>query len=317
MRKPDAVEAALSRLSALKKSGDPAAAIPELRAALAARVNFVVARAARIAAELQAAALVPALAAAFDRLMANPRKLDKGCAALTEIAAALYALDYLEPEPYLAGIRHRQLEPAFGEPVDAARKLRAQCALALVRTRHPDALAEVVGLLVDPEPQARIGGARALGLLGSETAELLLRLKILAGDEDIDVVAECLLGVAALKTERALSFVARFLDSADPAIGEAAALALGESRDARAVELLIRQYTSSPEPLRKTLLVALAIARLDLAIDFLISQLRSGSADALSALAMYKDDERVRGRVEPAVAASGDPALLKALREWA
>ena len=107
----------------------------ELKAFLKNRSNLVVAKAAKIASQMRATELVPELMGAFHRLMQNPSKLDKGCAATTEIAGALYALDYAEPELYMLGIHNVQMEGSFGPPVDAAAKLRAISALALARTR--------------------------------------------------------------------------------------------------------------------------------------------------------------------------------------
>src|ERR1051325_3831837 len=54
------------------------------------------------------------------RWMQQPAKLDKACAATTQIVNALYELDYVEPEVFLQGIHHVQMEGSFGPPVDAA-----------------------------------------------------------------------------------------------------------------------------------------------------------------------------------------------------
>src|SRR5262249_49983935 len=158
-----------------------AESISELRRGLTHRVNFVVAKAAKLAAELHAHVLVPELVDAFDRLMQNPSALDKTCAATTEIVTALYSLDYVESQIYRRGARHIQMEPPFGKPVDAAAKLRAQSALGLARTRDPQAIYGIVSLLCDPEVFARVGAARALAARGDVTSELLLRLKVLSG----------------------------------------------------------------------------------------------------------------------------------------
>ena len=186
MKRRDPVVEALDTLAELRRGGeDSTRRIGEF---LWNRSNLVVAKAAKVAGELRIEALVPNLAAAFERLMADPAKLDKGCAAATAIVEALYVMDYDQSDVYLRGGRHVQMEGSFGPPVDAAAQLRGDCALGLVRTRHPDALFEVVRLLADKEPQARIGAARALGLAG-ETGELVLLLKTLTGDRELDVVA--------------------------------------------------------------------------------------------------------------------------------
>ncbi|HEY6248673.1 MAG TPA: hypothetical protein VI685_01865, partial [Candidatus Angelobacter sp.] len=117
MKKPDPTEQALDRLSALRaNAGTSGATAQELRAFLKNRSNLVVARAAKIAGELRATELLPDLVAAFHRLMKDPAKMDKGCAATTQIVGALHEMDYTEPEIYLVGIHHVQMEGAFGPP---------------------------------------------------------------------------------------------------------------------------------------------------------------------------------------------------------
>lgn len=222
MKKSDPVEEALDRLSAFKhEAGTSAAATRELRTFLKNRFNLVVAKAAKIAGEAHIMELIPDLIAAFHRLMGNAQKLDKGCAATTEITSALYELDYTEPDIYLLGIHHVQMEGAFGPPVDAAAKLRAVSALALARTRYPYALDEIVTLLVDAWPQARIGAVRALTSNGGQAGALLLKLKILTRETEPDVVAECFSGLLAIAPEQSLPLIATYIDSEEPAIAEA------------------------------------------------------------------------------------------------
>src|SRR5262249_4120556 len=153
---------------------------------------------------------------------------------------ALYEMDYAEPEVYLLGIHHVQMEGSFGPPVDAAAKLRAISALALARTRHSAALDEIVSLLVDEWPEARLGAVRALALHGGAAGALLIKLRILTGEGQPDVLGECFSGLLAAAPERSLPLVAGFIDSGsidsgsidskDTAVAEAALLALGSSR---------------------------------------------------------------------------------------
>src|SRR5579871_6139391 len=131
-----------------------------LRKNLANRSNWVVAKAAKIAGEVRDAGLAADLVAAFHRLMADPEKLDKRCAALTEIAAALYAIDHHDSEVLIAGIRHVQMEPSIDGPVDVAVRLRAHSAMGLSQTNHPDTAIELVKLLADPKPGARAASDR-------------------------------------------------------------------------------------------------------------------------------------------------------------
>jgi hypothetical protein len=318
MKKPDPIEQALDRLGALRSEGAaPDAVALELRKFLGHRSNLVVAKAAKIAGELHSGKSMPDLVTAFERLMADPQKLDKGCAAVTEIIGALFDLDCIEPEIYLRGIHHVQMEGSFGPPVDAASKLRAFSALGLVRTRYPHAMEEAVDLLVDREPEARIGAVRALASNGGDAGALLLRLKVLNGDSEPDVIAECFSGLLASASERSLSFVAEYADSEDAAIAEAAILALGMSRRPAAFDLLKRIWERSAHGLlRKTLLLAMALTRAEAAVEFLVALLESGTVqtakDTITALALYRDNERIRQLIEAAVSRRGEKQLIEA-----
>ncbi len=307
MKKPDPVEEALDALSELRKTGKDAC--PTLRRFLTNRSNLVAAKAAKIAGEVRIEELVPDLAAAFHRLMTNPAKLDKGCAAVTAIVEALYSMDYESADVYLAGVRHVQMEASYGPPVDAAAQLRADCALGLARTRHPDALFEVVRLLADKEPKVRMGAARALGSVVGEAGELLLLLKTLTGDEEAEVLGECFAGMLSSGMERSLAVVASYVDHDDQAIAEAAILALGASRMPGAIDVLKNKWGRAVGPVRKTLLLALATAPQDAAIEFLLSVVREGgkqgAKEVVDALRAYRNDERVQRALEKAGGGAG------------
>jgi HEAT repeat protein len=313
LKKPDPVEQALDRLAALKNEAGASVAA-ELKAFLKNRSNLVVAKAAKVACQARATDLVPDLVAAFHRLMQNPAKLDKGCAATTEIVNALYELDYVEPEIYLQGIHHVQMEGSFGPPVDAAAKLRAISALALARTAHPAAMDEVLSLLVDEWPDARVGAVRALAVNGGEAGALLLKLKLITGDSEPDVLTECFSGLLTAAPERSLRLIAGFVDSEDLAVAEAALLALGSSRLPEAFDLLkARWERTAGGMLRKTVLLAIGMVRSDEAIEFLLALLAECSPatakDVLAALALFRDNEKVRSRVESVVASRKEKSV--------
>jgi HEAT repeat protein len=320
LKKPDPVEQALDRLTVLKNEAAGPAVAAELKAFLKNRSNLVVARAAKIAGQARATELLSELMAAFDRFMANPSKLDKGCAATTEIVGALYELDHVEPEIYLIGIHHVQMEGSFGPPVDAAAKLRAISALALARTRHPAALDEIVPLLVDEWPEARIGAIRAMAVNGGTAGALLIKLKILTGEREPDVLAECFSGLMAAAPEKSLPLVAGFIDSKDIAVAEAALLALGSSRLPAALDLLkARCERTVGDPLRKTVLLAIAMIRSDAAIEFLLARLGectpAMAKDVVSALALFRNNERVRGLAESVVARRNEKNVTEIFRQ--
>ena len=316
MAKADPIERALDRLGELRHADGSSATVEEIRGFLRNRSNLVVAKAAKVTRELKIVEMIPDLLLAFNRFMANAPRLDKRCAAITEIVGALYELDYDEPAPFLAGLKHVQMEGSFGPPVDEAAKLRALSAQGLLRTRYRHALAEVLPLLVDPEAPARIGAVRALAMNGGEAGTLLLKLKVLTGDTEPEVLGECFAGLLAAAPDYAVPFVARYIDSEDSAVEEAAILALGESRLPSAVEVLKEKWTTTVDKSqRKVLLVAMAASRLDEAIAFLIAVVETENAltaaDALEALAIYRHNERVSDTVRDAVLRRGERALLE------
>jgi HEAT repeat protein len=318
--KPDPIEAALDAIGELRAVSSPDEALTQLRTQLKNRSNLVVAKAAKVAGELRLTGLTPDLIAAFERLWVNPAKLDKRCAATTEIVNVLYEFDYTEPEVYLRGIRHIQKEASFGPPVDVAAKLRGMCAQGLLRTRSADAMALVVNLLVDPEPPARLGAVRALASNGGEAGVLLLRLKTLIGDGDPEIVSECFMGLVAAAPEQSVPFVATYMDAEDEVIAEAAIWALGQSRQIAALAALKEKWERTVgRPLRKVLIAALAASRLEEAIDYLVSQLRSADErtadDILTALSNYAGGESVKQSVAAAVQERTEPAITKLFRQ--
>ena len=321
MAKSDPIERALDRLGELRQVPATDAAINELRGFLRHRSNLVVAKAAKLAGETGSKSMLPDLLSAFDRLMGDAPRLDKRCAALTEIVTALYALDYDGPEPYLRGLRHVQMEGSFGPPVDAAAALRGLSAQGLLRTRHPDALHELLPVLMDREAPARIGAIRALATNGGEAGVLLLKLKILTGDPEPEVLAECFGQLLAASSDKAVSFVAQYIDSDDPAKLEAAILALGESRLPSAFAILNEKWSRTVDaPTRKLLLAAMASSRLEEAIELLISVVKDAAVPtsilALEALGPYRNSERVSRSVSEAVVQRNNKALTQAFETY-
>jgi len=307
-----------ARLNAAREDPSSPASVQLLREGLADRASIVVARAAQVAGELNLAALAPDLVSAFERFLVDPTKTDKGCLAKTAILEALNRLEYAGAEAFLKGIRHVQREPVWGGSEDTAAQLRGEAAIGLARIAHPEALTLLVDLLVDPERPARMAAARALAYLGRGEGALLLRLKILQGDREPEVMAECFSGLLSLSPSEAIPFVGRFLGWDDPAIAESAALALGETRRPAALELLKDRWeTSTDSAFRQVLLVAIASLRISAAADFLLSLIREGSKDsarkAISALRPFLYQDSFREQVAGAVEERADPLLADAL----
>jgi hypothetical protein len=318
--KADPIEAALNAIGDARAVSSPDEAVTQLRTYLKNRSNLVVAKAAKVVDELHLSSLTPDLIAAFDRLWVNPAKLDKRCAATTEIVNVLYELDYTEPDVYLRGIRHVQKEASFGPPVDVAAKLRGMCAQGLLRTRSADAMTLVVNLLVDPEPPARLGAVRALASNGGEAGILLLRMKVLTGDEDPEIISECFAGLVAAASEQSVPFVATYMDADDEVIAEAAIWAPGQSRQIAALDALKEKWNRTVErSVRKILIAALAASRLEEAIDYLVSQLRSADVrtadDILTALSNYAGGESVKQAIAAVVHERNESALMKLFKQ--
>jgi hypothetical protein len=317
--KRDPIEKALEQLGALKAAPAGPALLNDLRGFLRNRSNLVVAKAAKIAGKRRVTELLPDLVTAFDKLMSDPARLDKRCAALTEIVTALYELEYSESDVYLKGIRHIQMEGSFGPPIDSAAQLRGLSAQGLVRTRFPDALAEAVTLLVDPEPQARIGAVRALAANGGEAGALALRLKVLTGDKVPDVLAECFSGMLASPSDSFIAFVAGYVDDAHSAVAEAAILALGASRSTKAIQVLKDKWQRTVRgPIKKVLLIALATSRNEDALQFLVDLLETApvsiATEVLSALSAQRPTESIRNSIRSALSRRADSALLAAFQ---
>jgi hypothetical protein len=276
--------------------------------------NHVAAAAASTAERLEAVALAPDLVEAFLELMKDPAKRDPGCEALIAIAKALVAMDDPAAKVYFAGVHHVQMEGSFGPPIDAAAALRGLCAQGLARMGHPDALIECVNLLVDKEVPARVGAIRAIADSGDVAGTLLLRLKALLGDKEDEVIGECFSGLLRLAPARSLEFVAGFLRSPSDEIAEAAAFALAESHIQAAFPLLRKAWDETAQAERKrALLHAIALLRLDEAVEFLLVRVAEdrepAAADAIAALSLYGRDEAIRKRVEDIVENRGSAAL--------
>ena len=135
---------------------------------------------------------------------------------------------------------------------DTAAELRGAAARGLVRMSHPQALSALAELLADPELPARIAAVRAVAYHGGDSGLPLLRLKVLSGDREPEVLSECFLAMLRISPEVSVEFVERFLDAEEAAIAESAALALGESRAAeglgRPPALVGPQHRRRPGP---------------------------------------------------------------------
>jgi HEAT repeat protein len=301
------VEAAVQRIGLLRDVSHGEAVL-ELRKALLDRVNLVIAKAAKVLAERQLRELTPELLGAFDRLFVDPVERDPQCWAKTAIAKALTELDYRESAPYLRGRVHIQMEAVWGGRQDTAQTLRGICLLGLASC-NDITRARILRLLVDSmadEAQVvRVEAVRAVAEMDGEEAALVLRLKARVGDSEPPVIGQVFDSLLRLERDAALPLVAEFLNGPED-VKEEAALALGSSRMAGAVEILVKALQGARDPyFRKTVLRALSASRQDKAMEFLLGLVREGiCADmdaALEALALHRESAEIRAAVEAAV----------------
>lgn len=304
-RRP-ALEDQLAELSALRHELASPEALEKLRTALASGPSLLAAKAAKIVAEQGRAELGSELVAAFERFMTDPSVLDRGCIATKAIVEALVDLELPAPEVFKRGIRHVQLEGSYPDPNDVAIELRGNSAIGLANTGGSDTVLDLLPLLLDKQPPVRVAAARAIGACGRLEAEAVLRLKALVGDQEPEVIAECLSALVRLAPERSFELLQSFLHKDDPTVRQAAMLALGESRREEAVELLIEQWAREVDrETRRTLLLALASSRREAAFDFLLELVAEGdllaAGGALEALAILRHDPKIRERAATAV----------------
>jgi hypothetical protein len=300
--KNDPIVSALARLDEIPL--DTPAGEAEFTNALASKSNLIVAKAARLAGSLQG--LAPAMETAFDRMMAKGAALDKGCAAMIAIARALIIMEHDAPELYLRGMRYVQMEGSYGPPIDTAAELREVCAMGLANSTWPHKLRDMIPLLADGEWKVRAGVIRAIAAMGGEPGSLLLRFKMITGDQEPEVMSECFAAILDLEGSEGVRVVTQAASSGKPEIREAAILALGASRRADAVDWLKEKFRSTIDrDGRRAILLALSTSRVEAAIDFLLELMRSGTgsvpAQAEEALKIHARDEQLRARMDEAI----------------
>jgi hypothetical protein len=319
MPKADPVADAMSRLKSLRANSSSPDATEALARALSSKANILVARAADIVHDAKLTQFIDPLIAAFDRFMIDPTSTDKGCGAKTSIAKALYEMEARAEELFLKGIHHVQLEGVWGGSSDTAAELRGICALGLVRCNYRDVMIELGDLLMDPEPSCRIMAARAIAYSENDAGVPLLRMKVLAGDQNPDVTGECFTALLRLSPRKNVEFVSQNVDSDDEDIRQLAILALGESRLPAAHNELVEHYHRAiTGDRRKPLIQAISFTRLPQSVDFLIQIVAEENKllglAAIDALKMYRADAAIKARVAEVVEKRGDAEVRRAFK---
>jgi HEAT repeat protein len=318
----------LEALAECMKAGKPLdeSGTKYLRKTLAHRNNFLVSKAAKLAAEAELTALLPDILAAYDRFFLDPAKTDPKCWAKEALAKALVKLGHRSKDAYLRGMRHHQMEASWGPPVDTAGTLRATCAHALVDCpgiSDADLLAALLGPLTDPDKSVRMEAARAIANVGGISAALLLRLRTLLGpalrDQDNpEVEGAVFSALLSLEGASAVPLVAKALEAGDDTAAEAA-FALADQRTPEALAaLLARLHAGADDWFRSVLLSAIALTRLPEAFDFLIATIARDAREAtaaIEAIARIAPNPELRARVEQAVEQADSMRLKHSLRQ--
>jgi hypothetical protein len=320
MARKRSTEEKLAQLSEIAKRPLSDADIKELQKALAAANNLVAAKAAKVAVACNLESLLPQIAEAYLRFSAKPAKADQRCFAKVALIEALDELDYPEYDIFLHGVRHVQMEAVYGGQEDTAAELRAKSVVALAKRDYPEIFFEVLPLLTDPELQPRIAAIRALNYLNEDKSELLLRLKVLTGDDEPQVISECLAGLMSIAPTRSRPFVAGYLHHPDLLLVEGAALALGESHDPQAFGLLRDRWEETlDQELKKLLLLPIALNRSEPAFEFLLDvvacEYREYAAAAVKALGVCSDTEEQREKIGHIVATRRDARITETYQQ--
>jgi hypothetical protein len=315
MKKQTGFEIAYDSLLKMESRPKTEESISNLRLFLNGRVSLLASKSADIAAEWGCSELIPDMIAAFDYYIVDGAKVDKLCNAKISIVNALNKLEYLGDEVFLRGAYYTQIEPAFGKPIDTAILLRCSCAFGLARTDHSDISIVLTDLLLDKESEVRVAAVKALTYVAHPESEYLLRLKILAGDNDPDVIGECFNGLMAMSPERSLDFVVRYLQSDDPSVLQYAALALGGSRLSKAYDKLREYWDDFPSPVtRRMLLLPIALTRNTEAFEFILEILKNADVktaiESIYALRLYQSDDNTK-RIGKIVHQKNDAQLTK------
>jgi hypothetical protein len=280
-----ALDAELSTLETLRDLS-PDVAEPQLAKALSLRNNLIVSRAASIALHHRLTSLTPTLVAAFSRFLENAAKSDPQCWAKNAIAKTLAGFEYQEPDLFLAGMRHIQLEPVWGGSADSAGTLRSTCALALVQCREVNShrlLVYLTPLLADKELGVRVNVVRAIEQVGNDSAVLLLRLLAELPSADPELLGACYSAVLAIEGTSAIEWAARFLRKEDDAAAEAA-MAIAQTHTPEAFQVLRSAFGKANDRwFRDTVLAAIALTRQQEATGWLLELVANDDDEAASA----------------------------------
>lgn len=313
-------ETQLAALNKLYTHEDEQHVIEKIKEALSQKNNRIVAKAAKLCEEKLLYSLETELIKSYQSQL---KQADKNCIAKSAIMRALVALDCHEVDFYLAGLRYVQNEPVWGGQNDTAVDIRCSSAMGLISTSYPRAMLELVNLLNDPEPNARIGAARAISYGLSYEAALVLRQKLFCGDKEPEVLGECMSSLLSVESEQSLPVITAYLNNDDDDLFELAALALGDSHQESALEALQHCWKTTfaiEEHRRRTLFKAITLHRSQTALDWLLEKIETNDAGLLEMgielLAIHKHRTHVKDHMATIVETFGNRRHHALYREY-
>lgn len=275
----------------------------QLERSLGSERQRVVARAATLVRERHVDGLESQLVQAFERFLVDGAKTDTGCLAKVEHVEALDVLESSDAEFFLKATRVVQPEPAWKTAADTAGGVRARALYALARLGSPDLILLAGEAFSDSQHTVRLAAAEALAHYGVRHGAGVLLLALAEPDEDPLVTLASMSALLSLAPEVGLPRLTAMLRGEDAEQRELAALALGQSNRADALEVLINALAAAGiSRNREPLFKALGIHRSDGAITTLLEALGSenqtDAQTALEALATRRFEPGVRGKVE-------------------
>jgi hypothetical protein len=248
-------------------------------------------------------------------------KSDPQCWAKNALVKTLVKLEHRQKDAYLRGLRHHQMEGAWGGASDTAGTLRCACAHALVDCpgiSDADLLTILLDPLTDTDKTVRIEAARAIAQVGGVSAALVLRLRALLAKDEPEVLGAVYSALLSVEGANAVAPVAAAMKEGDDLAAEAA-FALADMRTPEALAALQQRLRAGADAwFSGVLLSAIALTRLPEAIDFLLALITRDAHEALvaiEAIGRIAPNAELRVRVENAVAEAGSPRLQQAFRQ--
>jgi hypothetical protein len=273
-----------------------------LKKCLSSKSSLVVAKTAKLCADHHLSQLNQELVQTF-RYFVEKAEKDKGCYAKKAIVKTLYELDFINTEFYTEAISVRQMEPVWGGSVDSAFDVRCWAANGLTLSTNVHIIFQLLELLHDTEPQARLGAVKAIAYTNPMHANILIREKILDGDEETYIIGECFHQLMIVDPDTNLEFVKAYLAHNDEEWVEYAALAIAAYNDLTAFEVLKEAIEQAfYDSKKRHLIKAMALHRSKHTVDYLLVLLESaGSQEVdtiIEALAIYRTNDKIRQQVQ-------------------